>query len=716
MSDIINFSLDISPLNKTLLNAGVSDPFKAKVYPTPIPFAKIQIPVLANGSLGYGSTVRIDFPRSGNNILSYLKVNLSGEVSNLVSGVEQFVVKLGFAGIIYLFKSIKLFQGDVLIETILPEDTLARILSDSSNARQANLNAVGSTLSYPFGNLFYPLYFSCFEQLKNSIDTKVLQQFTLVLELANSIYDIAYTPSANVTISTTKILDYQDNTWAIGFYSDDSVRTILASDPRSLVQYVTYGNVVIGGTNYLKVSIYSVCQLKYFTPFGLRNSIYYWYINQDVIPYVPVLSYSNESDQVPVPVTVSIVGVVYFTKIPGELVSYTPNVFSGSPIYPPPNVNSVSSIDNIIPTLIELENVVTVVQQPNQFQQEKEQFKTLEPLLTLLNSNEKEIDFSNFTKNVNDNVIVGPQPPATKFSIFSVTYQKYLGVTFGTNPLPVTLSTSIVNEQNYFYMNFLTTSSSGLVSCSLNAFDVSFGDYYQLELDDATSTYLNYDPEVQPPIGSNFNLIPTENGLMLKEIATGKFLYWNNNLSQPFTTTQPSGINPEIFLIEPYTPIDTLTFEVPINIRKLVHSTRFMVKQLTDLSVINKTPLATANIPIDGHYVAIDSVEFYVDNELVWIKSSSEFNAMTNRDYNKIRTNWNNNNTLDNIFTHENGLTVSLTENSGAINFNYLTDAKFKVRCKDLSFGKYKLTVLHNIWNEFSVDGSDGKMQLVHDY
>src|SRR3989344_6032878 len=260
MSDIINFSLDISPLNKTLLNAGVSDPYKAKVYPTPIPFAKIQIPVLANGSLGYGSTVRIDFPRSGNNILSYLKVNLSGEVSNMqvivpaLLPTETFVVKLGFAGIIYLFKSIKLFQGDVLIETILPEDTLARILSDTTNARQANLNAVGSTLSYPFGNLFYPLYFTCFEQLKNSIDTKVLQQFTLVMELANSIYDIAYTPSANVTISTTKILDYQDNTRAIGFYSDDSVRTILASDPRSLVQYVTYGNVVITGRNYLKVS------------------------------------------------------------------------------------------------------------------------------------------------------------------------------------------------------------------------------------------------------------------------------------------------------------------------------------------------------------------------------------------------------------------------------------------------------------------------------
>src|SRR3989344_992860 len=148
---------------------------------------------------------------------------------------ETFVVKLGFAGIIYLFKSIKLFQGDVLIETILPEDTLARILSDTTNARQANLNAVGSTLSYPFGNLFYPLYFSCFEQLKNSVDTKVLQQFSLVLETCNSIYDIAYTSVADDTVTASRIYDYQDNTYALGFRDDGTLITILATDPRAKI-------------------------------------------------------------------------------------------------------------------------------------------------------------------------------------------------------------------------------------------------------------------------------------------------------------------------------------------------------------------------------------------------------------------------------------------------------------------------------------------------
>ena len=699
MSDIINSASDMSPLNKKLMAVGLTNPFRAKVYPTPIPSAKIQLSVPYNGTLGFNTTIKIDVPRAGNNILSYLKVNLSGEATS---------VSLGFAGIIFLFKSIKLFQGDVEIETILPEDTLARILSGSTSNRQGNLNAVGSFASYPFGNLFYPLYFSCFEKLKNSLDTKVLQQFTLVLEFCSSIYDIAYTPVADATLATTKILDYQDNTYALGFFSDDTVRTILASDQRALVLYTTNGTVAINAVNYTKVTIYSVCQLKYFTPYGLSSTIYYWYLSQVVAPAL----YYADVDSAPT----TIVGTVSTTKIVGNLTLYPITLFMASPVYIPANVNSNSSIDRIVPTLVELENIMVIPQQPNLYLQEKEQFKTKKPLLSLWNDNDREINFSSFTKNVNDNIVSGAQPPATAFTIYSYSYGKYLEVAFG-NAEAINLNANLNGELTTFYIANLATSANGLVSCSLNAFDSVNTDYFELGLD-GTNTELWFFPDaVNPPGAVRWNILPIENGVMLQHIATGKLLYWNNNVNQPFTTVQPVGIPPAVFLIEPINhAFDEMTFEVPINSRKLVHSTRFMVKQLTDLSVINKTPLATANIPIDGHYVAIDSVEFYVDNELVWKKSASEFNAMTNRDYNKIQTNWNSNNTLDNIFTHEYGLTVSLTENSGAINFNYLTDAKFKVKCKDLSFGKYKLTVIHNVWNEFSTDGSDGKMILVHGY
>lgn len=708
MSDIINSSLDVSPLNKTLLNVGLTDPFKAKVYPSPIPSAKIQNPVLATGSLGYNSIVKIDFPRSGNNILSYLKINLTGIASN---------VNLGFAGIIFLFKSISLYQGDVLIETILPEDTLARILSDSNSQRNGMLSTVGSYKSGPsFGNLFYPLYFSCFEQLKNSLDTKVLQQFSLVLETCNSIYDIAYTSSVDSTISSNRILDFQDNNWAVGFYDDGSIRTISATDPRSRISYVTIGTVVISAVSYTKVSIFSITQNLYFTPTVMSSVIYYWYIPTTGVQY---LMYADDN----VTPTV-ILGSIYFSKIAGTELSYPltiPTDYLKSPVYIPANSNVTGSIDNIVISLIELKNVVVVPQQPNLYLQEKEQFQTKKPLLSLWNSNDREINFSSFTKNVNDNITVGAQPPATAFTIFSTTYNKYLEVAFA-NAEAINLNTNLNGELTTFYIANLSTSANGLVSASFNAFDSINTDYFELSLNEAPApnpgTELWFYPDnTNPPNAVMWNLIPTENGIMLQDVATGKLLYWNNNVNQPFTTVQPVGINPEIFLIEPVNHVfDEMTFEVPVNNRKLVHSTRFMVKQLTDLSIINKTPLATANIPIDGHYVEIDTVEFFVDNELVWRKSASEFNAMTNRDYNRIKTNWNSNNTLDNIFTHEYGLSVSLTENSGAVNFSYLTDAKFKVKCKDLSFGKYKLTVIHNIWNEFSTDGSDGKMILVHGY
>jgi len=59
MSDIINSASDMSPLNKKLMAVGLTNPFRAKVYPTPIPSAKIQLSVPYNGTLGFNTTIKI---------------------------------------------------------------------------------------------------------------------------------------------------------------------------------------------------------------------------------------------------------------------------------------------------------------------------------------------------------------------------------------------------------------------------------------------------------------------------------------------------------------------------------------------------------------------------------------------------------------------------------------------------------------------------------
>ena len=68
------------------------------------------------------------------------------------------------------------------------------------------------------------------------------------------------------------------------------------------------------------------------------------------------------------------------------------------------------------------------------------------------------------------------------------------------------------------------------------------------------------------------------------------------------------------------------------------------------------------------------------------------------------------------MYTIQYGLYDSITQNSGALNFNDLDDARMKVIVNGVPYGEYELIVLHNYWKFMETDGSDGKMTSSYDY
>ena len=211
---------------KTLVDADARFPFNYTIRPSPIAQSKMKLSTsVYDGTLAYGQTISIAIPRAGLNVLSYLKVTMSG------SGPAS----LGFGGILYSCKQINLCPNDTIIETLVPEDILSRILKEPHSIRDALLFACGSNQVAPFGVLYVPLYFTCYEQLENALDAKFLQSLRVDITFCNSVYDIMWTASPDASIATST---YNANGFQIGMFEDGSVRSVYPGDVHSNLEMV----------------------------------------------------------------------------------------------------------------------------------------------------------------------------------------------------------------------------------------------------------------------------------------------------------------------------------------------------------------------------------------------------------------------------------------------------------------------------------------------
>jgi hypothetical protein len=276
MSDILNASLDLSKLYKTLTLAEESFPFNYTVKSSPCPQSKIKVRTeYTSGELELGNMVSIEIPRTGINILSYLKVDLSGfaTTSNDIGDVH-----LGFGGVIFLFRKIELVMSDTIICTLLPHDILATILSLPESERDSMLSAVGSNASSPFKNLFLPLYFSCYEELQNSIDTKELQQFNINVYFTDSIYDICWSamPDSNTALPTNSLVLLSNLNMAIGMLPNGRIQTVSYGDMSSILQIIFTGVFTIDAINYNTYSIFSPSTQMYLSPYGQTSTVCNW--------------------------------------------------------------------------------------------------------------------------------------------------------------------------------------------------------------------------------------------------------------------------------------------------------------------------------------------------------------------------------------------------------------------------------------------------------
>ena len=695
MSDILNASLKLSKLYKTLTNADESFPFNYTIKPSPCPQSKVKVSQKEyTGTLGFGKSVNILIPRTGINILSYIKINLSGVGD----------INLGFGGIIYIVKKIDFMQNDTIIQTLLPEDILATILALPESIRNGILSACGSNASSPFTDLYIPLYLSAYDSLQNAIDTKELQQCSINIEFCDSIDDIAWTTQTDFTYTyIIKSLFLSSNpTIGLGMLPNGKVESVLTSDINSTLQLIPGPQITIDGTLYHQYQIYSSITKKWLTPYGqtsINTPPIYW-MTDPIGANGPFFYNDNGA-----------IGVgIYLPSFPNESVKFVSYSGNASPLAG--NTGPITrSIDTYIPSFISLESVFVIPQEPNYFEMQKMQFKLPKPLTTLWSCSEREILKPEYIISLKSSFM-----PNTQFTV------GYNGQFLNLYPenANIELTDYVLSWCTFtlnIYKDFARFGDDNLHVRFWSYPAVSGQAWCSITINNNILSWVN--SIIYPPDNNStrFTIVPNGNGVSLLWDGNGdsQTLYPTGIEASPFSTTQPTPTTqPAIFDIEPLDQSNTIEFNVPINCKKLVHSTNFMVKPINNINT-NKTPLAS-NAGMDGNYIAIDSIELIINSETIWKYDTTEVQVMQSREYNRFHSKLNRSNTFDNIYTVQYGLYSSITQNSGAINFNDVKDGRFKVVAKGLQLGDYELIVVHNYWKFMETDGSDGRMSSSYDY
>ena len=190
--DIINKSLQNSPLYQALVKASQSNGFLYTIKSSPAPFGKTNVRVMARITANFNRDWNFIVPCQGLLSVAYIKVKLSGVVTAPLTFVQ--------GGGIYLINDhVDFVTSSMVLERLYNNGIMARINGLPAEQRDGYLAAVKSGVSVdvgtdlsvsPLGEIWIPLFFSAFERPENFLDTRFVENVEIKFKATGSFADI----------------------------------------------------------------------------------------------------------------------------------------------------------------------------------------------------------------------------------------------------------------------------------------------------------------------------------------------------------------------------------------------------------------------------------------------------------------------------------------------------------------------------------------------
>lgn len=190
--DILNKTLQNSPLYKALVQASQSNKFLYTIKSSPAPFAKTNVRVNSRIQASLNRDWSFLVPSQGLLAVAYIRVQLNGIVATDVTFCE--------GGGIYLINDhVDLVTKNMVIERQYNNAIMARINGMPTEQRDGSLSAVKSRVTVPAGTdlsksplaqIWIPLFFSAFEQPSNFLDTRFIENLEIKFKSSSSLSNI----------------------------------------------------------------------------------------------------------------------------------------------------------------------------------------------------------------------------------------------------------------------------------------------------------------------------------------------------------------------------------------------------------------------------------------------------------------------------------------------------------------------------------------------
>ena len=190
--DILNKTLQNSPLYSQLYSISPSNKFLYTVKSSPAPYAKTNNRVNSRIQTTFNRDCNFLIPSQGLLAVCYVKIQLQGIVSADMTYCQG-------GGIYIIHDHVDLVTKSLVIERQYNNGIMARINAMPSEIRDAYLAAIksgetviaGTDLSVsPLGTVWIPLFFSSFERPENFLDTRFIENIEIKFKSTSSITDI----------------------------------------------------------------------------------------------------------------------------------------------------------------------------------------------------------------------------------------------------------------------------------------------------------------------------------------------------------------------------------------------------------------------------------------------------------------------------------------------------------------------------------------------
>lgn len=200
--DIINKSLQNSPLYQSLVSASKKDNFLYTIKPSPGIFAKSNTRVNSRVPPGFNRDISFLIPRQGLLSVAYIKLQLSGVVTAPAPNATYCVG----GGLYFIHTHVDLCTKALVIERNYSDSIYTRINSLPNEIREGYLSACQNSASIPantdlstspLGQIWIPLFFSFAERPENFLDTRFLENLEIKFKSCPNITNII--PGATVT-------------------------------------------------------------------------------------------------------------------------------------------------------------------------------------------------------------------------------------------------------------------------------------------------------------------------------------------------------------------------------------------------------------------------------------------------------------------------------------------------------------------------------------